>query len=307
LIAINIALLSPAGAALRKKYEVSVASCMAVARTDAATADSATGRNIQTAHSTGARRMAQALGVIKSPRTYRKARDIMRLLGFVVVVDEGRYLTKTEMLQLELQRDPNSRRPAQRRKASTRVFTMARKAVVKIGHLPRRGSTTPKPDLISTHQKRAKARSASPQPMTMELPLQRLAGKLANHASFLRAVSPRRICRVLTGAGIRPDEWTAAELTSAMYATVTERRWTAPERLTNPLGYLRFLLSTINPEHTARRRKAAAVREALTASARAARPATPRPEQVVTNSRGAAMVRKFLLELKGERVEQVPG
>ena len=112
---------------------------------------------------------------------------------------------------------------------------------------------------------------------------------------------------MLTGAGIRPDEWTAAELTSAMYATVTGRRWTAPERLTNPLGYLRFLLSTINPEDVARKRKAAADREARLASARAAQPALPQPEQVATNSRGAAMVRRFLLELKGEGVEQVSG
>lgn len=295
LIAINIALLSPAGVALRRHYEVSLESCLAVARTDAATADTATGRNVQTAHRTGARRMAAALGVIKSPRTYRKARDIMRLLGFQVVTDEGRYLTKTERLEAELKRDPNSRRPAQRRKASTRVFTMARKIV---GHLPRRGSTRCKPDLNSTHQKRAKARSAAPQPLTMELPLQRLAANLVNTATFLRSVNPRTIGRALERAGICPEWWTAHDVATAMYAGVTERRWSAPAQLENAAGYFRFLLGTIQPEqiraHVARKRKALALRETRLATARAATPPAPRPQQQAVNARGAARVREVL-------------
>lgn len=295
LIAINVALLGPAGIALRRRYEVSLKACLAAARTDADTADSGTGRNVQTSHSTGAKRMAHSQGVLRTGRTFRKVRDILRLLGFQVVTDEGRYLTKTERLQAALTNDPNTRRPAQRRKASTRVFTMSRQI---IGHLPRRGSTTPKLTLKSTHQKRAKARSASPQPLNMGLPLQRLAGKLVNEATFLRSVKTRDIYRALTGAGITAEWWTAHELANAMYATVKERRWTAPAQLTNPLGYFRFLLSTIHPEqitaHIERKRKAAALRDARLATARAATPPAPCPEQQAVNVRGAALVRKVL-------------
>jgi len=277
--AINIALLSPAGIALRRKYEVSLRIVMAVARTDAATADSGTGRNVQTSHTTGARRMAYALGIPRSGRTYRKARDIIRLLGFMVVIDEGRYLTKTERLEAALKADPNSRRPAQRRKASTRVFTMNQQLVEKIGHLPRRGSTTSNLTSGSTNQKRAKARRASPKPTKWELPLQRLAGKLVNEVTFLRSVHPRDICRGLDAAGISADWWTPHDVARAMYATVTGQRWTAPAELSNPVGYFRYLLSTITPEgvraHVERKQKAAADRQERLASAVAAKPLTP--------------------------------
>lgn len=270
MVAINIALLSPAGEALRRKYEVSVRVCMAAARTDAATADSATGRNIQTSHRTGARRMGFTLGLVRSSRTYRKARDIIRLLGFQVVIDEGRYLTKTERLQAALLRDPNSRRPAQLRKASTRVFTMSQR----IGHLPRRGSTSSKQDLNSSHQKRANARRPGKQGSLVALPLQRLAAHLVREATFLRSVHTRTICRALEAAGISPEWWTAHEIATAMYSAVTERRWTAPVLMTNPAGYLRFLLSTITREqiraHVWRKRKAIADRQAKLASAYAA-------------------------------------
>lgn len=274
MLAINIALLSPAGAALLRKYEVSARVVMAAARTDAATADTATGRNVQTSHRTGARYMGHTLGVIRSARTYRKARDIIRLLGFSVVIDEGRYFTKTERLLASLKQDPNSRRPAQIRKASTRVFTMARRVVQKIGHLPRRGSTGAKPDLSSTNQERAKARRPRKQGVIVPLPLQRLAANLVREAPFLRSVHARAVCRALEAAGITPDWWTAHDVARAMYSTVTEKRWAAPLALTNPAGYLRFLLSTITAEqvtaHVERKRKAMADREVRLASAFAA-------------------------------------
>lgn len=271
LAAINIALLSPDGIALRRKYEVSLGACLAVARTDAATADSATGRSVSTSHRTGARRMAFTMGLVRSPRTYRKVRDIIRLLGFHVVVDEGRYLTKTERLQLSLKRDPKSRRPAQIRKASTRHFTMSR---LVIGHLPRRGSTSVNLTSDSTNQKRAKARRPRKQGVIWGLPLQRLAGKLVNEATFLRSVHPRTICGALAAAGIDPEWWTPYDVATAMYSDVTTKRWTAPAVMENPAGYFRFLLSTITPDrvvaHVERKRKDAAAREARLESARAA-------------------------------------
>ena len=274
LVAINVALLSPEGVALRRRYEVSLSVCLGVARTDADTADSATGRNVQTSHQTGARNMGRTLGVVRSARTYRKVRDILRILGLQVVTDEGRYLTKTERLQASLFKDPNSRRPAQIRKASTRLFTMSRFVRYSIGHLPRRGSTVDKPDLKSTNQKRANARRPGKQGVIWGLPLQRLAGKLVNEVTFLRSVHPRAICGALDAAGIDPEWWTPYDVATAMYATVTEQRWTAPAAMTNPMGYLKFLLGTITPEgvtaHVGRKRKAWADRETRLASARAA-------------------------------------
>ena len=292
-MAVNIALCLPEGVALRRRYEVSLQACLGAAQIDGDTADAATGRNIQTSHRTGATRMARLLGLVRSARTFRKARAVFRALGIQKVVDEGRYLTKTERLMASLQRDPNSRRPAQIRKASTRVFTMDKKLVEMIGHLPRRGSTTPKLTLRSTHQKRARARSAA---LNAGLPLQRLAGKLMNEATFLRGTGTRAICQALQQAGIDPEMWTAHDVATAMYADVQEKRWTAPEQITNPVGYLRFLLSTINvAAHVERKRKARALRDARLATARAAVPPTRSAEQQAVNARGAALVRKVLL------------
>jgi hypothetical protein len=241
---------------------------------DAATADSATGRNVQTSHRTLSHIIARTQGRRVSPRTCRKGRDVLRLLDVVKVTDEGRYLTKTERLALSLQRDPNSRRPAQIRKASTRVFTMGKSLLEKIGHLPRRGSTSSKLTSVSTNQKRAKARRPRKQGVIWGLPLQRLAAKLVNEATFLRSVHPRAICAALDGAGITPQWWTPHEISTAMYAAVTERRWTAPAVMDNPVGYLKFLLATITPEgiaaHVERKRKAMADREARLVAARAA-------------------------------------
>jgi hypothetical protein len=90
--------------------------------------------------------------------------------------------------------------------------------------------------------------------------------------------------------------WTAHELTTAMYASVRERRWSAPVQISNTVGYLRFLLGTIDVKaHVERKRKAMADREARLATARAATPPAPRPEQQAVNARGAALVRKVLL------------
>jgi hypothetical protein len=132
----------------------------------------------------------------------------------------------------------------------------------------------------------------------MGLPLQRLAGKLVNEATFLRTVGTRGICRALHSAGIDPEWWTAHDVATAMYAAVTERRWTAPAQLTNPLGYLRFLLSTIDREqvsaHVERKRKARDARNARLASALAAKPPALSREQQAVNRRGITLVREIL-------------
>lgn len=286
IIALNILLLRPEGRAIRRKKQISVKSCLAVARNDSLTADPATGRNVKTSHRTAARLTAKTQGHVRSERTVRKARDVMRLLGVQVVTEEGRYLTKTERLALSLQRDPNSRRPAQIRRASTRVFTMSKALVEKIGHLPRRGSTSVNLTSVSTNQERAKARRPRRQGVKWGLELQRLAGKLVNEATFLRAVRPGTICQALHRAGIDPEMWTAHDVATAMYADVTAKRWAAPAVMENPAGYLRFLLGTVDvAAHVGRKLKAAAEREARLASARAATRRAEAARMVPANER----------------------
>lgn len=141
--AIRAALTSPKGLIARRREGckadgtgggISIKTVMAVAQEDAGAADGGTGRSIQTAHETVARRLA-AREVKISCSSVRKARRLLRHLGFQAVVEEGRYLTKTERLAWEIAHPQKpgtrGRRYIPCRKASTRVFTMNAAAVQK--------------------------------------------------------------------------------------------------------------------------------------------------------------------------------
>jgi hypothetical protein len=111
-------------------------------------------------------------------------------------------------------------------------------------------------------------------------------------------VATRDICAALDAAGITP-EWTANDVVTAMYATVTEKRWTAPAELGNPIGYLRFLLGSVTPEYrralVERKRKAAAKAQAGRDSALAAARRATRPAPRRTSSTGGAILAKAVL------------
>ena len=96
-----------------KKHHAAPHTVYRVARMDAAAADTTTGRNVRTAHAT----VARALGC--SVDTVRRARRVLRDLGFSVEVMRGRYMTTEE--REAATREHGSR---QRRFASTRCLTI---------------------------------------------------------------------------------------------------------------------------------------------------------------------------------------
>lgn len=272
--AIRAALTSPEGVIARRgegcKADgtgggISIKTVMAVAEEDAGAADSGTGRNIQTAHETVARRLA-ARDVKISWSSVRKARRLLRRLGFQVVVEEGRYLTQTERLAWEIAhpQKPGStgRRYIPCRKASTRVFTMSAAAVQKTGHLPRRGSLTPHLKKEGLTKKRSRAvlgesipkksepqnRRRSMQPPPRPLAVQKIAAHLKLSMGWLAKVNHvNTISDTLMLANVDPKYWTGRQLINALNDRSRQRGWTMPQEITNPIGYLTHLLSDLDP------------------------------------------------------------
>lgn len=269
--AIQAALVSPEGETMRREEGrrkdgkgggIAVEAVMAVADDDCRTADSSTGRNIMTSHETVARRVT-ARGFRMSVGTVRKARRVLRTLGFQATVEQGRYLTKTERLEYALthpkKEGHNGKQYVPWRKASTRVFTMAADVVRGTGHLPRRGLLTPNLKKVSTSQKRLRAvsksstptkpRSARPQSAgPRPLGIQKLAARLKQRYGWLSGIRHNNtICDVLTRHGVDPDRWTVNSLVNALNQRSKERGMRTPKRITNPAGYLNHILSDLNP------------------------------------------------------------
>lgn len=247
---------------------IAVKTVMAVAEEDWRTADSSTGRNIMTAHETVVRRLNKR-GVKISWGSVKKARHLLRRLGFQTVVEEGRYLTKTERLRYELE---NARELAAKakagkrpyipwRKASTRVFTMSLAAVMETGHPPRRGLLTPTLQKVGLTKTRSRAVSTAPDPKKKKphrsknlgprpLAAQKLSAHLKLHLGWLSSVGHMNtITDTLMRFNVDPRYWTGNLLIRALNDRLRERRSNIPEQMTNPVGYLIHLLKDLDPEN----------------------------------------------------------
>lgn len=252
---------------------ISLATVMAVAEEDARTADGSNGRNIMTSHETVARRLNHR-GIKISWGSVRKARRLLRRLGFQAVVEEGRYLTKTERLELSIElagrnalRAQQGRKPfVPMRKASKRVFTMCAETVKKTGHLPRRGKEfSPLQGEIITKKRSRAALKSNIQPKTKKrkspkagnaeprpIEIQRIAAWLKSNVGWLALVGHiNLICDLLIRCGVDPAVWTGPRLMLALNDRSTRRGWTMPKKITNPLGYLQHLLMDLKPAEAA--------------------------------------------------------
>ena len=185
-----------------------------VARMDAAAADTTTGRNVRTAHATVARALTVSLDAV------RRARRVLRDLGWSVETVRGRYMTATE--RETATRETGSH---QRRFASTRCLTIP--ARVRAMH-PYPCGVKSSRELLSRHVPSSRSRAAGTStPRTKKRPLtrrnpsvgvQRIAARLVQRMPWLDRTHSGHLMglsRGLVACGVT-EEWTTQDLMNAI-------------------------------------------------------------------------------------------
>lgn len=272
------ALTTPEGDAVRRALGVHPHTVLDIAELDVAAADSATGRNVTTAHAT----VAARLGC--DAKTVQRARTIVERLGWSTTVDPGRYLSGPERAEAHARH-----RGDQRRKASTRALLIpagAASAEPNV-HLPRRGVVLSVSALCAYSPTRsargrqtatrphrpAEVSSAAPAPQKPQIGLQRLAAGLAARMPWLvRRRHIGHLCHALDNVGLDPNEWTAADLLQLLDEHDRQRgREPLPPRLQHrPIGHLvtrlRDALAEVDQTPAELRRRTAAERAASAAA-----------------------------------------
>ncbi|MEX5268536.1 hypothetical protein [Kocuria sp. CPCC 204721] len=187
-----------------------------VARMDAAAADTTTGRNVRTAHAT----VARFLGC--SMDTVRRARRVLRDLGWSVETVRGRYMTSTER-----EAATRAHGSLQRRFASTRCLTIP--ARVRAMHPYPCGvksfPSEPSQRVPSSRYRAAGRSKEQPTntPLTRRTPplgVQKIAARLVQRMPWLdrgRSGHLMGLSRGLVACGVS-EEWTTQDLMSAVEA-----------------------------------------------------------------------------------------
>ena len=199
-----------------KKHHAAPHTVYRVARMDAAAADTTTGRNVRTAHAT----VARALGV--SVDTVRRARRVLRDLGFSVEVVRGRYMTAQE--REAATREHGSR---QRRFASTRCLTIPTRCRA-MHPYPCGVNSSPPTTFRRVPSTRWRAAGTSKNqskntPLTRQTPplgVQKIAARLVQRMPWLdrgRSGHLMGLSRGLVACGVT-EEWTTQDLMNAVEA-----------------------------------------------------------------------------------------
>lgn len=199
-----------------RKHHAAPYTVYRVARADAAAADTTTGRNVRTAHATVARHLRCSVD------TVRRARRVLRDLGFSVEVVRGRYMTTAE--RVAATRTHGSR---QRRFASTRCLTIPAKCRAMHPYPCGVNSSPPTTSrrVPSTRFRAAGTSKDQPKntPLTRRTPplgVQKIAARLVQrmpwldrgHSGHLMGLS-----RGLVACGVT-EEWTTQDLMNAVEA-----------------------------------------------------------------------------------------
>lgn len=199
-----------------KKHHAAPHTVYRIARMDAAAADTTTGRNVRTAHAT----VARALGC--SVDTVRRARRVLRDLGFSVEVVRGRYMTTEE--REAAARERGSR---QRRFASTRCLTIPARCramhpypcgVNSSGHSTSRRVPSTRLRAAGTSKDQPKST-----PLTRRIPplgVQKITARLVQRMPWLdrgRSGHLMGLSRGLVACGVT-EEWTTQDLMNAVEA-----------------------------------------------------------------------------------------
>jgi hypothetical protein len=269
------------GEELRSRAKVKRETLLRVALQDRRSADPRSGRGVYTSHAT----VARAIGV-KSPRTVKRARDLLVELGFAVVIVVGRHLNAAERIEAQA-----THGRSQNRAASLRALTMPRPSgsadqnvtpsrrdkFLRNSHLSeskknhraqaRAGeySTTGAGTTISRtwDPRKAAARPGKdgqgpslPQPRrtfpVWDPTLFAFAKAFQTRMPALRRFHPATICKLLADAHIDPRRWHNADsLVSAMEHSNKTRggwRFADPQQQRNPLAYTHHMLTlTVDP------------------------------------------------------------
>ncbi|GHD89040.1 hypothetical protein [Kocuria sp. CPCC 205233] len=185
-----------------------------VARMDAAAADTTTGRNVRTAHATVARALTVSVDAV------RRARRVLRDLGWSVETVRGRYMTATE--RENATRETGSH---QRRFASTRCLTIP--ARVQAMHpYPcgvKKNPLNPSRRIPSTRWRATGTSKNQPRstPLTRQTPplgVQKIAARLVQRMPWLdrgRSGHLMGLSRGLVACGVT-EEWTTQDLMNAV-------------------------------------------------------------------------------------------
>lgn len=170
-------LASTAGDELRRELRVGIDRVRAVARADARTATTTSGRDVGTANATVARRVGASVRVVQ------RARAWLERMGLARTVVMGRYLWEHERETL----------PGRVRVASTRALTTVDKprrartrvsANLSSGAQPRRGSASPDNHLLKTKTKQRSVENGEA-PEVRPIWLQRLGAALDRRMPWL--------------------------------------------------------------------------------------------------------------------------
>ena len=203
-------------AAVLSHHHAAATTVYRIARMDAAAADTTTGRNVRTSHAT----VARALGC--SVDTVRRARRVLRDLGWSVEVVRGRYMTTEER-----EAATRTHGSKQRRFASTHCLTIP--ARVRAMHPYPCGVNSSAHDTsqrVPSTRLRAAGTSISTKknpPLTRRNPpagVQKIAARLVQRMPWLdrgRSGHLMGLSRGLAACGVT-EEWTTQDLMNAVEA-----------------------------------------------------------------------------------------
>lgn len=201
------------GAGALARHRTCAARVQAVTTADANTADTTTGRNVRTSHAT----VAKKLGC--SVDTVRRARRVLRDLGWAVEITRGRYMTQAERILASLHKDTY-----QNRFASNRSLTIPARAVAVHPYPKGVKKSSPKTSRVVPSARLRGAGTGKPQPEknhaarpNVSVGVQKLTARLVRRLPWLdrRDQHLMGLCRSLAQCGVT-EEWTAQDLMNAI-------------------------------------------------------------------------------------------
>lgn len=268
------------GRAVLRQHHASAAAVNDVAAADAKSADTRTGRNVRTSHAS----VATATG--RSVDTVRRARRVLRDLGWSVETVRGRYMTLRERILASLEK--HSR---QVRFASTRALTIPARAravhpypygVKSSQKIISRVSPKPRKRAAGMSNPAGKNKPTRPTAM-VPVTVQKIAARLVQRMSWLDRGHEHLmgLSRGLMRCGVT-EEWTTQDLMNALEADQRRHKLLPlpPTSQKNPralfLHQLCRAITGVEPPSRARAREGEARRRAHAAEAaqRAATAAT---------------------------------
>lgn len=303
--ALGVALDTDTGREIRsQKGWVKTQTVLDVAAVDARAANGRTGRGVSTSH----RHVSSQLRC--SEKTVKRARQVIEILGFAVVVDQGRRLTREERAQAwKYHRGRQVNIASERALVVPRPERQQSHLARQLVPLSRRDSVCTQESVATDRPTRAHARvrpnkhNPSPRP---RLSVQRLAAELVSICPDLAGNHIGSLCRALERLGLDDKGWTGRDIVEEISRYNKLRGLFEPRVQHNPVGLfihqMRGVLNHVDePPKQRRAREWAeyrALREAKTASIQAAE---RRNKELAEDPARQARIREILAEGRRRR------